>query len=220
MTLELSASALGQSSDRATVPSHRPLSRVLREVAEDTSREFIAINDLIATLGGRGRAGLLLLFAFPNILPAPPGMSGFLSLPLLYLSVQMMLGRVPWLPKFIGKRALSRGRFLQLIESLAPWLSRAERLLRPRWGLLVDHHSERLIGAFCLVLSIVLALPIPFGNMLPALAICLIALGILERDGVWASLGIATGIASLFVVGGVVYTLMLSTIFLMSNVFS
>lgn len=203
---------------------HRPptktLSTVLTEIAKDTSREFIAINDLIDLLGGRGRAALILIFAFPNVLPAPPGLSALLGLPLLYLSVQMMLGRMPWLPRFIGERPIKRDRFDQLVERLVPWLARAERLLRPRWSWLVGHWAEHVLGALCLVLAAVLALPIPLGNMLPALAICLIALGVLERDGVWVVVGTLVGLASLALVSGVVYALVKSTIFLLLNAFA
>jgi hypothetical protein len=198
----------------------KPLSAILAKIAEDPSRDVVAINDLIAFLGGRGRAALILLFAFPNVLPAPPGMSGVLGLPLLYLSRQMMIGRVPWLPRFIGERAVPRDRFSQFVERLGPWLARAERLLRPRWPILVGHRAEYVLGALCLVLSAVLALPIPFGNMLPAFAICLIALGILERDGFWVVLGTLVGLASLFVVAGVVYALIKSAIFLLLNAFT
>ena len=38
------------------------------------------------------------------------------------------------------------------------------------------------------MLALILFLPIPFGNMLPALAICLFSLAILERDGFLRSL--------------------------------
>jgi hypothetical protein len=162
----------------------------------------------------------MLLFALPNVLPAPPGLSGVLGLPLLYLSVQLMLGRVPWLPGFIGDRAMPRDRFAQLVERLGPWLARAERLLRPRWSLLVSHGAERVLGAICLVLAAVLALPIPFGNMLPAFAICLIALGILERDGVWVAVGTAVGFGALLLVAGVVYALVKSAIFILVNAFA
>lgn len=213
----------GDASDRRSGPRSRArsktLSQVLSAIASDTSRDFIAINDLITLLGGRGRAGLILLFALPNVLPAPPGMSGVLGLPLLYLSVQMMLGRMPWLPRFIGHRSVPRDRFAMLVETLGPWLARAERLLRPRWPWLVNHGAERVIGAFCLVLAAVLALPIPLGNMLPAFAICLLALGVLERDGLWVLIGTLTGLVSLFIVAGVVYALVKSTIFLMLNAF-
>ena len=195
------------------------LSQILTGIATDTSRSAIAINDLITLLGGRGRAGLILLFALPNVLPAPPGLSGVLGLPLLYLSVQMMLGRVPWLPRFIGQRSIPRDRFALLVETLGPWLDRAERLLRPRWSWAVGHRAERVIGALCLVLATVLVLPIPLGNMLPAFAICLVALGVLERDGLWVLIGAATGLGALVIVAGVVYALIKSTIFLFLNAF-
>jgi hypothetical protein len=162
----------------------------------------------------------MLLFALPNVLPAPPGLSGVLGLPLLYLSVQLMLGRVPWLPAFIGDRSMPRDRFALLVTRLGPWLARAERLLRPRWSLLVSHGAERVLGALCLVLAAVLALPIPFGNMLPAFAICLIALGILERDGVWVAAGTVVGLGALLLVAGVVYALVKSAIFILMNAFA
>lgn len=197
----------------------KPLSEILSDIAADPSRDFVAVSDLITLLAGRGRAGLILLFAFPNVFPAPPGMSGILGLPLLYLSLQMMLGRLPWLPQIIGGRGMPRERFAQLVERLAPLLARAERLLRPRWTFLVSHSAERVLGGICLALAIVLALPIPLGNMLPAFAICLIALGVLERDGLWIILGTATGALSMVIVAGVVYALVKSTIFLVLNAF-
>lgn len=209
--------------DRRSTPAPPPrsktLSQTLSDIASDTERDTIAINDLLTMLGGRGRAALILLFALPNVLPAPPGMSGVLGLPLLYLSFQMMLGRRPWLPKVIGERAFPRDRFAMLVRTLAPWLARAERLLRPRWSWLVNHRAEHPIGAFCLILAAVLALPIPLGNMLPAFAITLIALGVLERDGLWVLIGTVTGLASLFVVAGVVVALAKSMIFLLINAF-
>lgn len=193
------------------------LSDVLTHITKDKSREFIAVNDLITLLGGRGRAGLILVFALPNVFPAPPGVSGVLGLPLVYLSFQLMLGHVPWLPRFIGERAVARDRFTQLVERITPWLTRAERLLRPRWSWLVGEKAERVLGALCLVLAVVLTLPIPLGNMLPAFALCLIALGILERDGVWVMIGATIGLGSLLLVAGVVYALVKSTIFLFLN---
>lgn len=197
----------------------KPLSEVLTTIAEDETRDYIAVGDLLALLGGRGRAALILLFALPNALPTPPGTSGILGLPLLYLSFQMMLGRVPWLPRFIGERSMSRYSFAQLVDRISAVLSRAERLLKPRWSVFVGYGAERVLGAVCLVLAAVLVLPIPLGNMLPAFAICLIALGILERDGVWVLTGVVVGAASLVIVAGVVYALIKSAVFVLLNAF-
>lgn len=202
------------------VETGRRLSVVLRSIADDEKLKDVAIIDLIARLGGRGRAALILIFAFPNVLPAPPGLSGILGLPLLYLSLQMMLGKLPWLPTFIGERRMSRERFSQFVDKLVPFLSRAENLLRSRWSILSGHAGERPLGALCLTLAAVLALPIPFGNILPAAAICLIALGILERDGIWVLVGVITGIASLLLVAGVVFAMAKATLFILVNAFN
>ncbi|NNU81767.1 exopolysaccharide biosynthesis protein [Halovulum dunhuangense] len=198
----------------------RRLSEILAEIGHDAARDDVSVNDLIRILKGRGRAALILLFAVPNVLPMPPGTSGVLGLPLLYLSLQMMLDRTPWLPRFIGERSVPRERFGQMVERLGPWLARAERLLRPRWSPLVGHPAEHILGALCLVLAAVLTLPIPFGNILPALAICVIALGILERDGLWIALGTLLGLASLLIVAGVVYALVKSALYLLVNAFA
>jgi hypothetical protein len=216
---DTSSSRLGARFRRRPRPPRRRLSEILTEIAADPTLESVALTDLIARLGGRGRAALILIFAFPNVLPAPPGVSGILGLPLLYLSFQMMMARQPWLPRLIGARSLPRDRFAQLVDGLTPILGRIEHLLRPRWPVLVSHGAERVLGALCLILAIVLSLPIPLGNILPAFAICLIALGVLERDGVWVAAGVVAGAGALAVVAGVVYALAKSAIFLVMNAF-
>lgn len=207
-------------SKKSNGTTSRRLSDVLRSIADDQSIDDVSFIDLIDHLGGRGRAVLILLFAFPNIFPAPPGLSSILGLPLLYLSYQMMLGRLPWLPAFIGERRISRERFAQLIVKLIPFLTRTEDMLRTRHSYLAGHTAERPLGALCLVLAIILALPIPLGNMMPALSICLMSLGILERDGVWASIGALIGIASIFLVASVVYAMAKVAFFIFLYAFS
>ena len=68
-------------------------------------------------------------------------------------------------------------------------------------------------------LTVVLLLPIPLGNMLPAIAISLISLGVLERDGAWVLGGFAVATASMFVVAGVVYAMAKATLYLLVNAF-
>lgn len=44
------------------------------------------------------------------------------------------------------------------------------------------------------MLAIVVTLPIPFGNWLPALATALIGLSLIERDGVLLAIGVLVGL--------------------------
>ncbi len=53
------------------------------------------------------------------------------------------------------------------------------------------------MGLVCFALAVILFLPIPLLNILPAAAIAIMALGLAERDGIAAALGylIAAGCA-------------------------
>lgn len=198
----------------------RKLSGLLLDIVQDETRTRISVADLLAALQVRAFGALLLIFALPNVIPTPPGTSAILGLPLLFLTAQMMLGQAPWLPRFIADRSMARGDLALLIGRMTSPLARAERLLSPRLLQLTTSFAERFVGAFCLILAIVLTLPIPLGNMLPALAISVIALGILERDGLWIIVGTVIGFVSLIIVWGVVYALIKTILFLVANAFA
>jgi hypothetical protein len=194
------------------------LSAMLHILAQDDSRERIAVSDLLEALGDRALAALLFVFAVPNVLPVPPGTSTILGAPLVFLAAQLAFGRKPWLPAVIARRTMTRADFAALVQRIGPWLARAERLLRPRAMGLALPPMEYLVGLVCLLLAIVLVLPVPLGNMLPALAISLLALGILERDGLWILAGLVTGVASAVVVSGVVFAMVKAAVFFVTEV--
>jgi hypothetical protein len=199
---------------------HAPkLSELLTQIAADHPRERISIADIMARMDDRAYGALMFIFAMPNLLPTPPGTSLILGTPLLFLAAQLTIGmRVPWLPRIIGSRSLLLTDFAAIIARIAPLMGRAERLMRPRLTLLATRPLDQIIGVACVILAAILFLPIPLGNMLPALAICLFSLALLERDGVVSLLGWLTAIVSVVVVSGVVYAMVRSAIFLLSDV--
>jgi hypothetical protein len=167
----------------------RRFSEVLQDLAA-ADRERIAIADILTAFGDRAFGALMLVFAAPNALPTPPGTSSVLGAPLLFITFQLMIGRsVLWLPRLITNRSIARADFAKLVGRMVPWLAKAERLLRPRLSILIGPVADRFIGAACLLLAIILFLPIPLGNMVPAIAIAAFAIGLIERDGVAVSVG-------------------------------
>jgi hypothetical protein len=68
--------------------------------------------------------------------------------------------------------------------------------------------AQALLGVPVLLLAIAVALPIPFGNFLPVAALVMIALGLMERDGLVTMLGLAVGVVALFASAGLVYAAM------------
>ena len=77
---------------------------------------------------------------------------------------------------------MRRGAHSLEATELSDWVAAAERLLRPRIAVLARPPFEYAVGAICLILSLILCLPIPMGNIPPAMAICVFSLAILERE--------------------------------------
>jgi hypothetical protein len=200
-------------------PEPPKLTAILTDLADDPSRERVSLADLIEAMDERAFGALLLVFAVPNALPTIPGTTAILGLPLVFLAFQMMLGRHPWLPKVIAKRSMSREDFGRMVARINPWIDWADRFTAPRLQFLVAPRAEQVIGAFALILAIVVTLPIPLGNMLPALGICLIALGVLERDGLWIGAGVVVGALALVIVGGVLYAFARAGLFVLTGAF-
>lgn len=182
---------------------HR-LSATLMRIAAKTGRDRIYIRDLLAELDHRAIAAMLFIFAVPNTIPVPPGVSGILGAPLILLAIQLMLGRPPWLPRLIGDRSFARADFEKVILKVGPWLRKAETLMRPRLRVLASPPIEYLVGFVILILAVILFLPIPLGNMAPAITICIFALGLIERDGIWILFGAVAALFSIVVVSGVI----------------
>jgi hypothetical protein len=143
--------------------------------------------------GPQAYALLLLLFALPEALPLPVvGMSTIIAIPLILLSAQMAIcGSAPRLPQWLERRTIPLRLLHAAGARLAAVLRRLEGVSRPRWGVVAG--STRLIGAACLVLAVIIALPIPFGNLLPALCIVGLAVGMLQRDGLMVAIALAAG---------------------------
>ena len=112
---------------------------------------------------------------------------------------------------------MERTQFAAVVRRVAPWLERAERLLRPRISVLARPPFEYVIGGICLFLSIILFLPIPMGNMPPAIAICLFSLAILERDGVWVLGALCATGASIVIIWGVLFALFKGAVLLLAR---
>ena len=168
---------------------------------EDRSK--ISLGEIMDALGDRAFGALLLILSIPNVLPVP-GLSTATGVPMILLGAQMAAGRhSPWLPRRMLAVSFDRKAFLGVIRRAKPWAERVERHLRPRLPAMAGPTAERLLGLAVVVLAVILSLPIVFGNQPPALAIALIALGLMESDGVFVSAGLVAGLLAIAIVAAV-----------------
>jgi hypothetical protein len=159
-------------------------------------QDRISVRALVAHTGEHGLMFLLLIFALFCAIPLPiPGIHVFLSMPLFYVTGQMMMGRKTiWFPEKILNATLPRSGFVAMIDRAEPWFDRLDNLLRPRLTPLTAPRMTPVIGAVAFFITCIIVIPLPLTNVVPALSIALIALGAQCRDGVAVLVGITAGL--------------------------
>ncbi len=198
----------------------RRTSDLLLDILTRDDAERLSIGELIDRLGDRAFGVLILLCALPNCIPGPPGLSTVTGLPIVVFSLQLLLGGDrPWLPDFLRRRDFSREDVLRMVRRAEPWIRKLERLSRPRFSLLVDGFAERFAGLMLFILSFILILPIPLGNLFPAIAIAVIAIALMEHDGVAVIVGYVWGVISILIALTAVIVVLAAIGELLSRVF-
>jgi len=173
----------------------RKLSAELAILHARAGNRSVTLREVIYALRGRAYLLLIILLVLPFIQPVPlPGLSTPLGLAIVLIALRLSLGQRPWLPMKFQRVRLPAGffgRIMTLTERLIRFL---EKVLRPRWAPLTGTPLLLQLHAIIILISaliLLLPLPIPFSNFIPAWAIFLMACGLLERDGVFILAGYA-----------------------------
>ena len=167
----------------------KSLAEVIEGFSEDAS-PTLTVGQMLEAFDSRAFGAVLMVFGALNCLPLPPGSSTILSLPILFIAPQIALGAdTPWLPRRLAHKPLKRDDLRGLFRRLVPIVRQMELITRPRLRPMFAPAGERLIGVGCTLLAIVLVLPIPLGNLAPGATVAVLALALLQRDGVLALLG-------------------------------
>jgi hypothetical protein len=145
------------------------------------------LEEMIALLHGRAYNLLLIILALPFCTPIPlPGLSMPFGSIIAIIGARLGLAQKPWLPRRLLEMQIKPGLMIPVLRAVQRMARGVELLLRPRLSWLAEFTPlHRLYGAiiFSCGLLLLLPLPIPFSNLLPAATVVLLASGVLERDG-------------------------------------
>jgi hypothetical protein len=169
-----------------------PLSSDLAALRLSSAGRSMTVDELQAALKGRGVAMLLLLLALPFCLVPVPGLSTPFGIAVLLIGIRIAFLQKPWLPKFVRQRRISAPRLVKVLTGGIRFAKLMEKVVKPRM-----HFLHSCPGAMNLIglgiaaggLLLLLPLPIPFSNMVPAWAVVLLTAGMMERDGLVVLLG-------------------------------
>jgi hypothetical protein len=161
-----------------------PLHQRLQQAADALTGERVRLAQLAEVHGSATQGTLLVLLSVPCMLPVP-GVGSVLGLGLAMLAWALWCGRVAGqLPPRVAALELSTPWARRVLGLLARFYAMADRCARARLVHLAEPRPGSWQAAKAGLMAVLIVLPIPFGNVLPALALMLLGLGLVFRDGV------------------------------------
>ena len=166
------------------------ITRLLRRLADDGGEQGLTLHEIRDRMDERAYGLLILLLSIPCLVPGLYGVPQVVGVIVILVAAQLLVGREePWLPRWmLDLRA--KGSWLKAMadfaESKLAWV---DRLSRPRLRRFASGAGEKLAAVFMILATLTIVLPMT--NTIPSVALALLSVGLIQRDG-------------LFVIGGAV----------------
>ena len=168
----------------------------LEAMADEAPPEGLSLKAILDRLDERAFGAMLFILALPCAIPFLYVVPQLVALPMMALSIQMLSGRQePWLPEKFGARQINKDALGRMSRFGRKWFGWLERFAHPRLTVLTGHVAERLIALFLIVFCASIMIPLPSTNSVPAVAVAILAFGLMSRDGLLVILGILLGSA-------------------------
>ncbi len=178
------------------------LAALLRRLADDGAVDGLSVAEIRDRLDERAYGLLVLILAIPCLVPGLYGVPQVVGIAIIILAFQLFCGREePWLPRwFLNLRA--KASWLEgmadFTEKRLGWL---ERLSRPRLTAFSVGPGERFAAVFMILATLTIVLPLT--NTIPSVALSLLAVGLIQRDGLFVLGGAAVATAWLSLLAAV-----------------
>ena len=174
-------------------------------MATHAPEDGLTLREIMDQLDQSAFGALLIVFAIPVSIPFLYGVPQLVSVPMIALAAQMVMGRhEPWLPEKLGGRRMSKAGLTQISTGGRKWFGWLEKLARPRLQFLASKPAERIIGLLLCVFCASIMLPLPLTNTVPGIAVAIVGFGLLARDGLVIIPGLLLGsgwVAGLIIFG-------------------
>ncbi len=174
----------------------RELARVFR------GRQQATLGELTTRLRGRELGLLLVMVGVPFLIPMPtPGLSTPAGLALALLGFRFISRPQVNLPHLLARHTVSE-KVLSILRRTTLRIGRLlDRWVKPRWD---SFSASRTVSGSAIVsASMALAVPGPGSNVVPALSLATLGIGLLGRDGLILAIGSVLAVASWLYVGAI-----------------
>lgn len=166
-----------------------PLEDVLDKAANAAKVDQVKIADILDLYGDRSFGPILLLLGLIAVIPpvgAIPGVPAAVGVVIILFSVQMLIGRKHvWLPGFIADRSIGKDKIRKAHEKSETVLAAIDHMVTERLEWATGGPARYVAAVLVTLLSLAL-IPlelVPFAVAIPGVAISVIGLALMARDG-------------------------------------
>ena len=175
------------------------LKDILEQTIEMAKSQSLNTAELFHHLGSKGFGISLVFLSLPSALPVPaPGYSTPFGIAIALIALQMLMGKKALkTPKSIQKIEFQPKTLQKILGFASKALGKIEPFIKPRLPQFQAKQFRTLIAISLIILAILMILPIPLTNTLPAMAICLLGISISESDGLLTLIALALSLFAL-----------------------
>lgn len=179
--------------------------RLIKALENVRDLPHITLGKIVEHVEGEALLILCLISIMPFMQPIPiPGLSSLLGLVVVLQGLGLMIWSKPLLTKRMKNLNITHEKFETIYKVAVKFSNFTSKISTFKHPITASRVSHMMCG-FAIVLSasfLSLPLPIPFSNLVPALSIFLICIGLLEEDIILIIMGF-----------GITITVMLMAIF-------
>ncbi|WP_309745356.1 exopolysaccharide biosynthesis protein [Chamaesiphon sp. OTE_20_metabat_361] len=179
------------------------LSQILAQLLVEYTDRPLPLSVVLKQVGNSGFGTIAGILTMPMLIPLPiplPGFSALVGIGIILVGCQLALGyEKPYLPQRIAQIELSPAASQKLLKNINRLLKPLEKMSRHRFSRFSNSGWGYRITGACLAwdaLLMSLPLPIPLTNLVPAYTILVLAIGLLEFDGLFILIGYGMTVAT------------------------
>lgn len=177
------------SSDATSIDRDHPLEDILSQAVEQTDGDSVTVQDILELYGDRAFGPIFTLLGLLAVIPPVstiPGLPAIIGILLILFAGQILLGQdYIWLPDFITDRAIDKDKLEKAHDKTSGFLATIDCLVTDRLEWATSGPARYGAGVLVCLLSLMM-IPlevVPFAVAAPGLAITLIGIALLARDG-------------------------------------
>ena len=161
-------------------------SKIISGVSEQIPEDGVNFREFLDLIGEQGGLISCLILVAPFLLPVSiPGSSLPFGLAIILINIAILTKSHPLIPKMVMEYKISQSTMVSLLNGMNRILKGLEKFVKPRLNIVTRQHMDQINNVFMIFCAflLMLPLPVPLTDFLPAYSILFLTLGSVENDG-------------------------------------